>query len=366
MKRGEVWWADPGPYRPQEQTGRRPVIVWQSDTLTRLLHSVLVIPLATNLSRLFKPPSRTGRTALLAALCLAAAAAGAVTPAGGQASQPSAAELRRLAELVNKPVVYTVPGMDRVKVRKDIVYKKTDDPNMKMDLYTPVGSAPEKRPAVIFLHGGAATRFQPKEWGFYQSWGRLVAASGMAAVTFTYRSTFPASHLADSGGDVADAIAYVRANADSLGIDRDRLCLASYSAGGPMLAPYLRGAPEHIRCLVAFYSLMDVRQPGGHEASEPAELLARFSPVAQLEQGSGRFTPIFVAQGRKDEVPTLLDTVDRFAAQAFARGVPLTLMSHPDAPHAFDNQIDDNRTREIVRASLDFLRWHLGIAGEAR
>ena len=34
MKRGELWWADLGPHRPQEQTGRRPVIVWQSDALT--------------------------------------------------------------------------------------------------------------------------------------------------------------------------------------------------------------------------------------------------------------------------------------------------------------------------------------------
>lgn len=45
-------------------------------------------------ARILKPPSRTGRTALLSALCLAAAAAGAVSPAGGQASQPSAAEHR--------------------------------------------------------------------------------------------------------------------------------------------------------------------------------------------------------------------------------------------------------------------------------
>ena len=49
--RGEIWWADLGPYRTQEQTGRRPVIVWQSDTLTRLLQSVLVVPLTTNLDR---------------------------------------------------------------------------------------------------------------------------------------------------------------------------------------------------------------------------------------------------------------------------------------------------------------------------
>ena len=51
MKRGEIWWADLGPYRAGEQTGRRPVIVWQSDTLTRLLQSLLVVPLTTNLDR---------------------------------------------------------------------------------------------------------------------------------------------------------------------------------------------------------------------------------------------------------------------------------------------------------------------------
>jgi hypothetical protein len=33
MIRGEIWWADLGPHRSQEQTGRRPVIVWQSNAL---------------------------------------------------------------------------------------------------------------------------------------------------------------------------------------------------------------------------------------------------------------------------------------------------------------------------------------------
>jgi mRNA interferase MazF len=51
LKRGEIWWADLGPYLPQEQTGRRPVIVWQSDALNKVLQSVLVIPLTTNLDR---------------------------------------------------------------------------------------------------------------------------------------------------------------------------------------------------------------------------------------------------------------------------------------------------------------------------
>ena len=62
LKRGEIWWADLGAYRRQEQTGRRPVIVWQSDTLTRLLQSVLVVPLTTNLDR-----TKLAGTALIAA-----------------------------------------------------------------------------------------------------------------------------------------------------------------------------------------------------------------------------------------------------------------------------------------------------------
>lgn len=51
MRRGEVWWADLGAFRSQQQTGQRPVIVWQSDRLTERLESVLVVPVTTNMSR---------------------------------------------------------------------------------------------------------------------------------------------------------------------------------------------------------------------------------------------------------------------------------------------------------------------------
>ncbi|MGC4089954.1 MAG: type II toxin-antitoxin system PemK/MazF family toxin [Polyangiaceae bacterium] len=51
MKRGDLWWANLGAHRPQEQTGRRPVVIWQSDSLNRALQSVLVVPLTTNLDR---------------------------------------------------------------------------------------------------------------------------------------------------------------------------------------------------------------------------------------------------------------------------------------------------------------------------
>jgi mRNA interferase MazF len=62
LRRGELWWANLGAHRPQEQTGRRPVIVWQSDALNSVLRSVLVVPLTTNLDR-----ARLAGTAIISA-----------------------------------------------------------------------------------------------------------------------------------------------------------------------------------------------------------------------------------------------------------------------------------------------------------
>jgi mRNA interferase MazF len=62
LRRGELWWANLGAHRPQEQTGRRPVIIWQSDALNRVLQSVLVVPLTTNLDR-----ARLAGTAVISA-----------------------------------------------------------------------------------------------------------------------------------------------------------------------------------------------------------------------------------------------------------------------------------------------------------
>ena len=206
-----------------------------------------------------------------------------------------AERLRRMAEMVNRPVVYSVPGMDQVTVRKDLVYTPSDDPNVRMDVYQPPGlKTGERRPAVLFVHGGAPTQFRPKEWGFFQSWGRLVAASGLVGVTFTYRQGFPQTVSLASAADVAAAITSVRDQADTLGIDAERLALAAYSSGGPMLSPYLHGAPASIRCALGFYPFLDIRQSDAFQASETPETLDRFSPVVQIATGTGRFTPLFL------------------------------------------------------------------------
>jgi hypothetical protein len=93
-----------------------------------------------------------------------------------------------MARKVMMPVVYKVPGMDKVKVVQNLKYTRTDDPNILMDVYlSPDAAQDGKRAAVILIHDGVNTQYTPKDWGIYTSWGRLIAASGFVGVTFTHR-----------------------------------------------------------------------------------------------------------------------------------------------------------------------------------
>jgi alpha-beta hydrolase superfamily lysophospholipase len=104
---------------------------------------------------------------------------------------------------------------------------------------------------------------------------------------------------------------------------------------------------------------MDIRQSSYHQQSETPETLPLFSNVVRLE-AEGRAVPMLLVRAGADQIPTLNDALDRFAAAALARDYPLTLLNNPGAPHGFENKQDDPRTREVIRATLRFLADHLG------
>ncbi|MEE8392079.1 MAG: type II toxin-antitoxin system PemK/MazF family toxin [Anaerolineae bacterium] len=49
MKHGEIYLADLNPTRGSEQAGRRPVLVFQNDLISRFTRTVICIPFTTNL-----------------------------------------------------------------------------------------------------------------------------------------------------------------------------------------------------------------------------------------------------------------------------------------------------------------------------
>ena len=267
-----------------------------------------------------------------------------------------------MGEIVTMPVVYRVPEMDRVVVKSDLKYTDVNEPHLLMDVYLPprLGKG-ERRPAVLFIHGSVPPGSPAKNMGVYRSWGRLVAASGMVGVTFTHRLGYPEPLLSVAATDVSAAINYVRDNAASLDVDKDRICLAAYSGGGPMLSTALRDRPAHVRCLVAFYAFLDIQQSELHGAHEPPEILRDFSPITYLADDAGETAPMFIARAGLDEIPTMNDSIDRFIREAISKNAPLTVANHPRGVHGFDTQTDDDRSREIIRGVLAFLKTHLGV-----
>jgi len=57
------------------------------------------------------------------------------------------------------------------------------------------------------------------------------------------------------------------------------------------------------------------------------------------------------------------DSIDRFVREALAKNIALTLANHPQGVHGFDNQNDDERSREIIRSAIAFMQIHLNAVG---
>lgn len=237
------------------------------------------------------------------------------------------------AELVMMPVVYKLPGMENAKVFSNLKYSDVDNPHLLMDVYTPPNfSARERRPVVVFVHGGAAPQYRAKDWGVFQSWGRLIAAAGMIGIAFTHRLGYPVPFLEEASADLRSALAYLGANAELWNADAERICLVAYSAGGPLLAAPMLEKPPCVRCLVALYAMLGM---------QPSTI------------------PMFIARAGQDGVPGLNDAMDRFIAAALAANAPITAVNHPTGEHGFDCQNDDDRSREIIRGAIEFMKIHL-------
>ena len=266
------------------------------------------------------------------------------------------------AEKVTPPVVYQLPGMDDVSVHSNLRYSEIDSPFLLMDIYSPPNvSENADFPIVVFVHGAAGAQYKPKDWGFFRSWGRLIAAAGMVAAVFTHRLGYPKPMLREAALDVTNAIDYVRARADSFHADPGRIGLIAWSGGGPLLSIALREEARFARCLLAFYAYLDIQGVPAYVDHETAESLRTYSPISYLVGNAGAL-PLFVARAGQDEIPGMNDSIDRFCAAAVAANLALTFLNHPTGEHGFDNQNDDLRSREIICAALEFLRTHLGVA----
>ena len=256
-----------------------------------------------------------------------------------------------------KRVVYEIPGMESAVVRRDQPYRMTPTGPLTMDVYYPSNAAPERRLAAVVIVLGYAPKtpnplgcaFKEMEWSV--CWGRLIAASGLAAVFYANQ---------EPDADLRAVLHHVREQADSLGIDGDRVGLFATSGNGPLALSMLREAKrEHLTCGALIYPLtLDV--DGATEVAEAAAQWGFVTPAAgRTVADLPPDLPLFIARAGRDEFPGLNTAIDRFVAESLRHNLPLTVVNHAEAPHAFDLFLGSEATREIIRQTLRFLQFQL-------
>lgn len=266
-----------------------------------------------------------------------------------------------IKEFAHKRIVYSVPGMARVKVAKNLVYKRVAGEELKMDVYSPPGTSRRvRRPAVVFIHGGRVPPnllTTPKEWGAYVSFGQLVAASGFVGVTFNHRF-YTWNSLPDSQSDVMDLMAHLRDNAESLGIDKDHVIVWTVSAGSLFISQPLRDLPPYVRSIVAYYPQLDLQdQRKAAPASVTDETLRDFSPLYHLERSGKNVPPMFIARAGLDDA-SLNGGIDRFVQVALSKNLTIDLFNHPTGQHGFDIEDNNDRSRQIIMRTIEFIKAH--------
>ncbi|MCB9460461.1 MAG: alpha/beta hydrolase [Anaerolineaceae bacterium] len=110
------------------------------------------------------------------------------------------------------------------------VFKKIGGHEIEADLY-PVEQTEDaqKLPAVVFIHGGGLIMGHRK--AILPSHIQAFHEGGFHFVSINYRMA-PETKLPDILDDIKDAWTWLRNQADSLSIDRDRIAVLGHSAGG--------------------------------------------------------------------------------------------------------------------------------------
>jgi hypothetical protein len=256
-------------------------------------------------------------------------------------------------EMTLRPVRYDVPDAQRVVVRKAIEYGAADAGVKTLDIYYPPDATSRALPAVVFVNGFSDVAAVPfigcriNEMEGIISWARLVAASGLIAVTYTT--------AIDPAADTREAIRFVEQHGDQLGIDGRSLGLWASSSHVPNALGQLMERTGSFACAVLCYGFM--LDLDGATGVADAQRMWRFAnPAAGRTPGelpSG--TRLLIVRAGKDSNPGLNDAIDRFVSHALAVNLPVWLVNHHDAPHAFELLEDTPTTHAVVRAILDFL-----------
>lgn len=217
------------------------------------------------------------------------------------------------------------------------------------DLHT--GAADERRPAVVFVHGGPVPRDAAptaRDSAVFTGYGALAASAGLVGVTFDHR-LHDMEDLPLSAEDTARVVDRAR-SLDQ--VDPERIVLWFFSGGGGLAADWLRAAPSWLRGIVWTYPVLAAPPdwPGDGE---------RFDSVSAITAADDLPKLLVRVSG---EYPMFRPTQDAAVDAARSRGSRLEVIELADADHGYET---NGYEPEARRATERAMAWVAGTVGRA-
>lgn len=252
------------------------------------------------------------------------------------------------------------------------VYVTRDGHPLHMDLYHAAG-AQGNAPGVLVVHGGGWQNGDSRQ---LPALNRYLAARGYLVAAINYRLAprycFPAPR-----NDILAALFYLKANADRLGLDANRLALLGRSAGGhlALLVAYTAADPS-IRGVVAFYAPTDLRWCYQHPAN-PAILDGHrvlrehlgggldttgslYDAASPINHVGPATPPTLLIHGARDEIVGFGES-ERLAKRLAQAGRPHLLLRFPWATHGCDANFSGPAGQISTYAIERFLAAVMGV-----
>jgi acetyl esterase/lipase len=242
-----------------------------------------------------------------------------------------------------------------------------------LDIYLP-RNAKGKIPLVIFIHGGGwLGNDKYADIGYMKKTVAEIVTSGFALASIDYRFSTQAIFPAQIR-DCNRAISFLVDNADKYGLDKKRIAIIGFSAGGHLAS--LTGLSKNnnvenffmprtnksfnFKAVIDFYGPAElILFPGNNDPNSPESILIGATPLSRpdLAKAASPVTyvdrndpPFLIIHGEKDDIVSI-EHSQLLSSWLKVAGVQNELLTVKDAPH-FGVMFDADEVRNKLMSFL--------------
>lgn len=250
---------------------------------------------------------------------------------------------------------YKLSGENLAALAEKIMYKKTAQEDLYLYVLRPFGKSKKALPAIVYFTGGGWVNGNVEGQIPNPAWFR---DHGMIGIEADYRvQSRHGTSPVECVHDAKSAIRYVRAHAQELGIDPDRIVGAGGSAGGHIAAcTAIEGGDAFSEDLTISSkpNALVLHNPVLGEGFGKAffDIHPEFSPILNVKKG---WPPTILSNGTIDKT-TPVECAEKFTKLMTEAGNTCELILVEGADHSCDWPVSNPNFLPTLQRMTDFLK----------